>query len=279
MSEIIRGRLLAQTIRNKVAERLSKRTEPLGLAVILVGDNPASHLYVKLKEQAAKEVGIYVEKIIYEPETPTKELIRKIHELNKRNDIHGILVQLPLPNQDEDEVIAAIDPKKDVDGFHIENRKALLNNEPGIVPPVSLAIMKLIEATRQPLHGRHAIIVSNHQIFADPLIHLFKEQGAEAHFLPRISSAIEARLCVADIIVIAVGEANFIKPEMVKEGAILIDVGTNEVNGKVVGDVSKEASDKAGFISPVPGGVGPLTVAYLLQNVLKASQLQSQVED
>lgn len=275
MSEIIRGRLLAESIRKKVAERLAKREQPLGLAVILVGDNPASHLYVKLKEEAAKEVGIYVEKILYTPETPTKELIRKIHELNKRPDIHGILVQLPLPTQDEDDVIASIDPKKDVDGFHEQNRHALLNNQSGLVPPVALAIMKLIEATRQPLNGRHAIIVSNHQIFADPLIHLLKEQGAQGLFLPRISSAITAKLCVADIIVIAVGEANFLKPEMVKEGAILIDVGTNELNGRTVGDISKEASAKAGFVSPVPGGVGPLTVAYLLQNVLKAAQLQS----
>jgi len=276
MSEIIKGRLLAEKVREKTAARIQKFEHPPGLAAILVGNDTASHLYVRLKEEAAREVGIYFEKIEYPSDTPTKEIIRRVHELNRRNDINGILVQLPLPDQDEDDIISAIYPEKDVDGFHIENRNKLENGESGLVSPVALAVMKLIDATRQPLRGKRAVIISNHQVFAEPLINTMKDAGIEAHFVPRIAGALNAKIRTADIIVVAVGEPDFINADMVKEGAIVIDVGTNKVDGKIVGDVAREVRSKAGFVSPSPGGVGPLTVAYLLSNVVRAAQIQKE---
>lgn len=279
MSEIILGRLLAEKVKDKAAQKIERMDNPPGLAVILVGDDVASHLYVGLKEKAAKEVGIYFEKFLYDNDVQTKELIRRIHELNKRDDINGILVQLPLPEQDEDAVIAAIDPIKDIDGFHPINRMKLKQDEPGLVPPVALAIMKLIESTHQPLRDKTAVVVGNNPVFAEPLVELMADVGIVGSFLPRISSAIEAKLRAVDIVVIAIGEAGFLTKEMVKEGSIIIDVGTNKVAGKTVGDVNMSVHEAAGFISPVPGGVGPLTVSFLLLNVIRATILQAEAEE
>lgn len=274
MTEILNGNVLAKNIREKAAQRIADLPHPPGLAVILVGDNPASHLYVGLKEQAAREVGIYIEKFLFGSDTPEKEIIKTIQELNKRDDIHGILVQLPLPTQSADNVVAAIDPLKDVDGFHPENRKALLANTPNLVPPVALAVMRMLQASRAPLTGKTAVILGNSEIFAEPIVELMKEAGVEAAFIPRSATALAAKTRAADIIVVAVGSPNALTKDMVKEGAIVIDVGTNKVNGKVVGDSSPELAGHAGFMSKVPGGVGPLTVAYLLFNVIKAMEVQ-----
>lgn len=274
MSEIIKGKQLADAIRGKAAVRIEKMQSPPGLAAIIVGDNAASKLYVSLKEKAAKEVGIYFELFVLPKDAKTRTVIEKIHELNKRNDIHGILVQLPLPNQDEDKIIASIDPNKDVDGFHMANRGKLIANEAGIVPPVSLAIMRLIQATNQPLHGKSMVVIANSAIFAEPLTILANESGMEASFIPKDSGAIEAKTRAADVIVVAVGQVDFLHKDMVKDGAIVIDVGTNTFEGKPVGDVAHDVTGHATFISPVPGGVGPLTVAYLLMNVIRAMELQ-----
>ncbi|MBI1907943.1 bifunctional 5,10-methylenetetrahydrofolate dehydrogenase/5,10-methenyltetrahydrofolate cyclohydrolase [Candidatus Uhrbacteria bacterium] len=274
MTEILNGNVLAKNIREKAAQRIANLPHPPGLAVILVGDNPASHLYVGLKEQAAREVGIYIEKFLFASDAPEKEIIGTIKKLNKRDDIHGILVQLPLPTQNVDKVIAAIDYKKDVDGFHPENRKLLLANTPNLVPPVSLAVMRMLQASRLPLNGKSAVILGNSAIFAEPIIELMKEAGVEATFLPRTATALAAKTRAADILVVAVGAPNALTKDMVKEGAIVIDVGTNKVDGKVVGDASPELVGHAGFMSKVPGGVGPLTVAYLLFNVIKAMEVQ-----
>jgi len=274
MSEILNGAVLANNIKNKTKTRIAKLKYPPGLAVILVGDNPASTLYVRLKEEAAKNVGIYVEKIVYPGDVTTQELVGKIHELNSRNDIHGILVQLPLVDQDVDEVIGAIHPAKDVDGFHPENRRALLANTPVLVPPVALAIMRLIQASRRSLTNRTGVIVGNSEVFAEPIIELLREAGVPTTLVKRDTPAMSAVTRAADIVVVAVGEAGFLKPDMVKEAAIVIDVGTNKMNNKTVGDVHPSLEGHAGFISQVPGGVGPLTVAYLLTNVMKAMEVQ-----
>ena len=272
MSEIIRGTQLAQSIQDQAKKRIEKMKHPPGLAAVLVGDDKASHLYVELKEQAAKDVGIYFEKVLLPKDAKEKTIIQKINELNKRDDIHGILVQLPLPDQNEDKIIAAISPEKDVDGFHPENRERLKSGAPGLVPPVALAILRLIASTRQPLRDKHAVVVSNNEIFANAVIQLMKEQGVAGTFVPRDANAIEAKLRVADIIVVAVGKRGFLTKDMVKEGAIVIDVGTNKrKTGGIVGDAAKEVLEVAAFKSPVPGGVGPLTVAYLLNNVVKAA--------
>lgn len=276
MTEILNGRVLARTIRQKAADRISHLSQPPGLAVILVGDNPASSLYVKLKEEAAREVGIYVERLDLPSDISTEELVDKIKTLNLRQDIHGILVQLPLVDQDTDTVINAIHPTKDVDGFHQENRRALLDNAPVLVPPVALAIMRLIQATRRPIRGAQAVIVGNSEIFAEPLIELLREAEVEGVFVQRNAPNLNALTRDADIVVVAAGAAGILTKDAVREGAIVIDVGTNKTaDGKVVGDAHPNIDGWAGFVSPVPGGVGPLTVAYLLMNVIKAQEVQA----
>lgn len=271
MSEIIEGKRIAQNLLESAKAKIEKFEHPLGLAAILVGNDPASRLYVGLKEKAAKEVGIYFEKIRLPEKSKTADIIKKIKELNTRDDIHGILVQLPLPNHDEDKVIASIDPKKDVDGFHKVNREKLLAGEKSIVPPVALAIMKLIVATNQPLSGKHAVVVGNNPIFAEPIIALTKKEGIETDFVSASAGGLASKICTADIVVVAVGQLDFLTRDMVKEGAIVIDVGTNKKDGHSVGDSAPNLMHHAGFISPVPGGVGPLTVAYLLMNVIDSA--------
>jgi len=277
MTEILNGTILAKSIKEKAKKRVAKMKFPPGLAVILVGDNAASHLYVRLKEEASKEVGIYVEKHLFPAEATEEQLIAKIGELNLRHDIHGILVQLPLPGQDADRVINAINHLKDVDGFHPENRRLLLANTPNLVPPVSLAIMRLVQATRRPLKNKNAVIIGNSEIFAEPLIELLRDAGMQTTFVTRETEGLAAISRAADMIVVAVGVAGFLKPDMVKQSAIVIDVGTNKIGNKTVGDASPELNGHAGFISPVPGGVGPLTVGYLLFNVIKAMEVQLRI--
>ncbi|MFA6522251.1 MAG: bifunctional 5,10-methylenetetrahydrofolate dehydrogenase/5,10-methenyltetrahydrofolate cyclohydrolase [Patescibacteria group bacterium] len=273
MAEMIHGRVLAQKIREQVKNQVETFAHPPGLAAIIVGTDPASRLYVHLKEEAAKEAGIFFEKLDFPEDVTTGKLVKEIKRLNDRDDIAGILVQLPLPNHDEDKVIAAINPDKDVDGFHPKNRERLTKNEPVLVPPVVLAVMQLIEATRQPLRGKKAVIIGNNPIFSEPIVHLMKDLEIDAEFVKKSDKKLTEKSSVADIIVVAVGQRNFLKPELVKDGAIIVDVGTNKSGDRVVGDITSEAKEKAGFVSPVPGGVGPLTVAYLLMNVARANEL------
>ncbi|MFZ2681980.1 MAG: bifunctional 5,10-methylenetetrahydrofolate dehydrogenase/5,10-methenyltetrahydrofolate cyclohydrolase [Patescibacteria group bacterium] len=274
MTEILNGAVLANNIKRKAKTRIAKLKHPPGLAVILVGDHPASALYVRLKEEAAKDVGIYVEKFTYPKDATTQELIQKISDLNARPDIHGILVQLPLVDQDVEAVIGAIHPSKDVDGFHPENRRSLLANAPVLVPPVALAVMRLIQATRRPLTNRSAVVLGNSAVFAEPIIELLREAGVTATLVTRNTPALSAVTRGSDIIIVALGEAGFLKPDMVQEAAIVIDVGTNKVGTRTVGDADPALEGHVGFLSKVPGGVGPLTVAYLLTNVMKAMESQ-----
>ncbi|MBT4856907.1 bifunctional methylenetetrahydrofolate dehydrogenase/methenyltetrahydrofolate cyclohydrolase [Candidatus Uhrbacteria bacterium] len=274
MAELLKGKQLAASIREKAKKRIAKLDHPPGMAAILVGDDAASHLYVRLKEEASKEAGIYFEKITPPAGTSTKELVAIVEALNVRDDIHGILVQLPLPTQDEDAVIAAIDPTKDIDGFHPHNRELRSQGEPSLFPPVALSIMRLIQASNQPLKQKTATVIANNEVFVEPLMALLAEQDIDAQFFSPESGALAAKTRVSDIIVIAVGRAGFIKKDMIKDGAIIIDVGTNKVGDKTVGDVDRPAREKAAFVTPVPGGVGPLTVAYLLMNVVRAYGMQ-----
>lgn len=281
MTEILNGTVLAKTIKEKVAQRVADLRQPPGLGVILVGDDSASHLYVSLKEKAGKEAGVYVEKHLFPENVKAKTVIEKIDELNKRADINGILVQLPLPKHlDVDSIIEAIHPTKDVDGFHPESRKALLADEPLLVPPVALAIMRLIQATHQPLSGRTAVILGNSSTFAEPIIELLKENGVAAEWVSRETEGYKNICRVADILIVAIGELAFVTKDMVKDSAIVIDVGTNKTpEGKVRGDASPELEGHAGFLSQVPGGVGPLTVAYLLMNIIKAKDVQERAKE
>lgn len=276
MTEILNGKILAKAIRDKAKIRVEKLDTPPGLGVILVGENPASMLYVGLKEHAAKEVGIYVERKNLPPEITTEEILDIIKDFNSREEINGILVQLPLPEGLEtNKIVAAIDPMKDVDGFHPENRKLLLANTPKLVPPTALGVMRLLQATRLPLNRKTAVIVGNSQIFAEPIIELMRDAGVAAVFVPKNTEALASITRAADILVTAIGSPYFITPEMTKPSGVVIDVGTSKgPDGKTVGDGSPLLLNHTGFLSPVPGGVGPLTVAYLLLNVIKAKELQ-----
>lgn len=276
--QLIDGRALASKIRAQVKHEIQRLGITPGLAVILVGDNPASHLYVSLKEKAAREVGIKFEKYVFGGGEPQSEILDKIQELNEREDIHGILVQVPLPSSyDENTVIGQIDPKKDVDGFHQVNLRAILNGKPRIIPAVALAIAALVDEATPNLSDKTATILANRTEFAAPIEYLLNQRGAEVHIILRakeITPEIAAKLRTADVLVVARGHAGIIKGGMIKDGAIVIDAGTNKLSdGRVVGDVDYEAArNKPGFITPVPGGVGPMTVAMLLKNTLELAK-------
>lgn len=279
MVTILDGKTFAATIRQKIKDRISALASKPGLAIFLVGDDPASHIYVNLKQKACEEVGIHFEKFLYSSDVSETELIEKINELNHREDIHGILVQLPLPTQNADRVIAAMDPVKDVDGFHPKNLDALRTGKPTIAPAVALGILKLIDKAleNRDRNGLHATIISS-DFFAEPLQILLKEQQITSTIVRPEDSLFKEKTSMADILIVALGRPNIINGSMIKPGAILIDVGTTKVNGKLVGDIDRASvEDIAGAISPVPGGVGPMTVAMLLLNVLNAYQKQKRV--
>lgn len=277
MATLLDGRALAQRIREKVKERVAHAANPMGLAVILVGDDPASHLYVSLKKKACEEAGIRFELFLYPADEPEEMILAKIDELNGRADVTGILVQLPLPTQNADRVITRIRPNKDVDGFHRDNMRALTEGRPGIVPALALGIMKLIDEglkEQAAAPGKIVAIVGS-QLFAEPLRHLLSERYAIGERVDPNDASLAEKTKAADIVVVAVGRPGLITGSMIKPGAIVIDVGTTRVGDAVVGDVDAASVEPvAGALSPVPGGSGPMTVAMLLLNLLKASELQ-----
>lgn len=274
MAKILDGRAMSQTILDKVKKRVSSLSSTPGLAVILVGNDPASHTYVAIKQKACEDVGIHFEKFLYQNNESEEVLLEKINELNKRKEIHGILVQLPLPAQNASTIIAAIDPKKDVDGFHKENIEKLKRGEPCIASAVGLGVMKLIASTDEKLSGKRATIVAS-KLFAEPIVALLKEQNISAHVCPEEHDDMQKHVKESDVVIVAEGHPGLITGEMIKPGAIIIDVGTTKIDGKLHGDVNHESVEPvAGYLTPVPGGVGPMTVAMLLINVLKAYQFQ-----
>ncbi len=267
-TQIIDGKKIAAEIRAEIKKEIAELGIVPGLAVILVGADPASHLYVGLKEKAAAEVGIHFEKYLFFATEPEEKIIAKIQELNARPDIHGIIVQLPLPQgYDENKIIAAIDPKKDADGFHPENIKKLLAGESEIIPPVISGTLKLIESTGVELKNKKIAILANSEILAKPLEKILTGNDIQTIITP---ATLTTEISDADIVISVLGRAKIITADAIKPGAILIDVGTTRLDdGTTVGDVDfASASEKASWITPVPGGVGPMTVAELLQNVL-----------
>ena len=272
MMKMLDGRALAVRIRETVAERAKELSKKPGLAIILVGNDPASHLYVELKEKACGEVGFYFEKHLLPEDTSTEAIIELIEKLNVRPDIHGILVQLPLPSQDENAVVAAINPAKDVDGFHPTNLERLEIDKPCLAPPTVLGIMKLIESTGEDVAGRRAAVVGS-EFFARPIQTLLSRRRVRVDRLDPTGISLQEKTCIYDILITVVGKPGLITSAMIKPGAIVIDVGTTRMDDKTLGDVSPEATEKnTGWLTPVPGGVGPMTVAMLLLNVLKAAQ-------
>jgi methylenetetrahydrofolate dehydrogenase (NADP+)/methenyltetrahydrofolate cyclohydrolase len=269
---ILDGKTYAQAIRSKIKERVSALKTKPGLAILLVGDDPASHIYVNLKQKACEEAGIHFEKVLYSADVSEKELIEKIEELNLQPNINGILVQIPLPNQDANRVIAAIDPIKDVDGFHPKSLETLKEGKPALAPAVALGILKLIDKAleNKTRAGLHTVIVSS-DFFAAPLKILLREQQISSEVVRPEDTSFKEKTLEADILIVALGKPNLISGSFIKSDTILIDVGTTKVDGKLVGDIDYTSVEPiAGALSPVPGGVGPMTVAMLLLNVLNA---------
>lgn len=252
----IDGNNLAQKILNKVKKEIKKLPTPPGLAVILVGNNPASKIYIKKKEKTCIEVGIHFEKFIFE-KTTNKKLLNLIKNLNRRDNINGILVQFPLPKYLEaNEIIKAINIDKDVDGFLPKSK---------VQPPTVSGILELIKSTKINLKNKTALILTNNEIFAKPLKKLLEKNGLKVRILIKPN----AQKFNADIVISALGKPKFITANMIKNDTTIIDVGITRVGKKIYGDVDQESlKDKNVWLTPVPGGVGPMTVAMLIKNVL-----------
>ncbi len=278
--EIIDGKAAAAAVRGAlkedVAEYIRRTRRPPGLAVVLVGDNPASQVYVRMKERACQEVGISSEKHQLPKGTHQDDLLRLVRRLNQREDIHGILVQLPLPEQiDEHEIIAAVAPHKDVDGFHPINAGLLVSgSRDGLVPCTPAGVIELIKLTRVPIAGRHAVVVGRSNIVGKPTAILLLQEDATVTVAHSKTEDLQETCRQADILVVAAGRPGMITSEYVKPGAMVIDVGVNRLaDGGLIGDVDFErVKSVASFITPVPGGVGPMTIAMLLRNTLRAAR-------
>ena len=278
-ARIIDGKTIAQTIRSEVAEKVKQRIKigkrAPGLAVILVGDNPASQIYVASKRKACDEVGFISRSYDLPDTTSEAELLNLIDTLNEDKTIDGILVQLPLPaGIDNVKVLERIHPDKDVDGFHPYNIGRLSQRAPKLRPCTPRGIVTLLERCNIPMNGLNAVIIGASNIVGRPMSLELLLAGCTTTVTHRFTKDLSFHVEHADLVVVAVGKPNFIPGEWIKPGAIVIDVGINRLeNGKVVGDVDfAQASQRAGWISPVPGGVGPMTVATLIQNTLQACE-------
>ena len=281
MATIIDGKKVSQKIREELkeeCEEIRKQGIIPKLAVIMVGDNPASKVYVKNKNKACQEIGIEYEEYFLNSEITQEKLIELIEDLNTRKDINGILLQSPIPNHlDINEAFRKISPEKDVDGFHPENVGKLILNQDTFVSCTPYGIMKLFAEYNIDLTGKHVVILGRSNIVGKPLISCCLNWNATVTVCHSKTENLEEHTKKADILIVAIGRANFVKKEMVKEGAVIIDVGINRTDeGKLTGDVDFEnAKDVAGYITPVPGGVGPMTIAMLMNNVIKAARSQS----
>lgn len=273
----IDGREVAKKWKENAAQRaqaLTKKGVTPHLAVIVAGDNPASQVYVRNKENACLRAGIR-STILRLPESCTQEELESaVAALNADQGVHGILVQLPLPKGlDEARVLALIDPEKDVDGFHAMNTGKLMSGQPGFVPCTPLGVMKLLEAYNIPTRGRHAVVIGRSNIVGKPMAMLLLAADATVTVCHSKTENLADITRQADILVAAVGRANFVTGDMIKPGATVIDVGINRVDGALVGDVNaEEAAQKAAYLTPVPGGVGQMTIAMLLSNTLDAAE-------
>lgn len=272
LTKVLSGTGLAAQIRRELKEAIEESKVQPGLAVVLVGQDPASRIYVKFKTQASEEVGIYLETVELPEDISQKKLLKVIARLNKSKDIHGILVQLPLPRHlNTYEVIEAIDPSKDVDGFHSENVGWLSIGEPRLMPATTKGIMTLLESSDIDLSGKHVVMVGASNIVGKPTAMALLNKNATVTICHKLTQDLKSHTKHADILITATGVPKLITADMVKEGVVIIDAGITRFEGKVVGDVDFEAvMEKASYITPVPGGVGPMTVASLLQNTWEA---------
>jgi methylenetetrahydrofolate dehydrogenase (NADP+)/methenyltetrahydrofolate cyclohydrolase len=266
------GKALAQRIRGETAEEVRNLGE-IGLATVLVGDDPASDIYIRLKHKAAAEVGINAKDIRLASQTTEDDLLGQVAELNADESIDGLLVQLPLPDHiDESRVIRAIDPVKDVDGLHPLNFGQLVLGSPAHVGATPVGVMRLLEEYDVPLEGARAVVVGRSDIVGKPAALLLLHANATVTVCHSRTRDLGSVTREADVLVVAVGRTAVIGPADVREGATVIDVGMNRSDEGVVGDVDPRAAERAGLITPVPGGVGPMTIAMLLASAVKAAK-------
>lgn len=275
---ILNGKELAKTIRAEIKEKILMQHICPKLAVILAGDDTASEIYVKNKQKAAEEVGIETVLFKFDEKVSQKEIESLIEKLNENPLINGILVQLPLPEKvNQNAILQKIDPKKDVDGFHPLNIGLLQNgNVKGTIAATPKGVMRLLKQTKQNLKGKNALVIGRSVIVGKPMAMLLLNEDCTVTIAHSYTKNLPELIKQADIVVSACGCANLIKGRFIKEGAVIIDVGINRIRGKLCGDVCfEEALDVAGFITPVPGGVGPMTIAMLLENTLEACLKQA----
>ena len=273
----IDGKAFSQVILEKIREEHNQLKEKYGkqagLAVVIVGNNPASQVYVRNKMKACENVGFYSENIELDENISEEELLQEIDKLNKNDRINGILVQLPLPsNINELKIIDSISPEKDVDGFHVANiGKMVIGDETGFLSCTPYGIMQLLEEYKIEIAGKDAVIIGRSNIVGKPMALMLIQKGATVQVCNSRTKDLRKKLNDADIIIVAAGVPKLLKKEDVKEGAVVIDVGINRVDGKICGDVDyEEVVERASYITPVPGGVGPMTIASLIKNTFKS---------
>ncbi|NLM25056.1 MAG: bifunctional methylenetetrahydrofolate dehydrogenase/methenyltetrahydrofolate cyclohydrolase FolD [Firmicutes bacterium] len=277
MAQIIDGKGLAQKIRKQLSQEVEELVR-LGkqpcLAVVLVGDDPASQVYVNNKKRSCQEVGIESKEFLLPATATQEELLQLIDDLNQDNTVDGILVQLPLPKGlDEQEVIARINPAKDVDGFHPVNVGKLYIGLDTFLPCTPAGIMEMLKEINYDISGKKAVVLGRSNIVGKPIAQLLLQYNATVTICHSRTKNIKEECSQADILVAAVGQSQMVKADWIKPGAVVIDVGINRVDGKLVGDVDYDAAFQvAGWITPVPGGVGPMTIAMLLKNTVKAAK-------
>ncbi len=277
-AQILDGKIISESLRADIAQRvaaLKERGITPGLAVILVGEDPASQIYVRNKGVGCEQVGIHSVTIRLPENTSQEELENHIRALNADEKIHGILVQLPLPRHlDEAAALAVIVPEKDVDGFHVQNAGRLMNGLPGVVACTPKGALEMIRRTGMNLSGKEAVVVGRSNIVGKPMAMLLLQENCTVTVCHSRTADLASHTRRADVLVAAVGKAKFITADMVKPGAVVIDVGINRLeNGKVVGDVDFDAvKDVAAWITPVPGGVGRMTITMLLENTVEAAE-------
>ncbi|WP_454969476.1 bifunctional methylenetetrahydrofolate dehydrogenase/methenyltetrahydrofolate cyclohydrolase FolD [Eubacterium sp.] len=281
---IIDGKAVSKKVKEDVkaeCEQLKAKGVTPGLAVIIVGDDPASQVYVHNKEVACEACGFYSVKYALPAETTQEELNALVDKLNKDDKINGILCQLPLPSHlDDKEVINRIDPLKDVDAFHPVNVGAIMIGDYNYLPCTPAGVMELIHSTGVDVSGKKAVVIGRSNIVGKPMAMLLLHENATVEITHSRTRDLAEITKGADVLVAAIGKAKFVKADMVKDGAVVIDVGMNrDENGKLCGDVDFEnVKDKCSFITPVPGGVGPMTIAMLMKNTLTAAKIQNGIE-
>lgn len=278
MAKIIDGRQISQQVKERVKEQVAALTEKgvqPGLAVVIVGENPASRVYVNNKKKACAECGIVSFEHALPSETSQETLLELVRRLNEDQKVHGILVQLPLPgHMDETAVLNAISPAKDVDAFHPVNVGKIMIGDYSFLPCTPAGVMELLASTGVSIEGKNCVVIGRSNIVGKPMAMLLLHANGTVTICHSRTKELEKICAEADILVAAVGRAKFVTADMVKPGAIVIDVGMNRVDGKLCGDVDYAAVEPvAGYITPVPGGVGPMTIAMLMQNTVTAAKL------